>query len=195
MGNFDSTISQRGGTMHVVFAVDGRPLRFCDALASLQSNVVFRDYLTGVLAGAPFAAFRWETPSLSQTTLERPFECVLIDAPDLERPPDAATFASHFTASDCPEVVSFDNLSRTATLIVPRGLGDLCAYSHLARFLRSAPAAQIDALWRCVGEAASRRVSPRRQWLSTAGAGVAWLHVRIDDVPKYYLHRSYAVGM
>ncbi len=28
-------------------------------------------------------------------------------------------------------------------------------------------------------------------WLSTAGAGVSWLHVRLDDRPKYYGHGPY----
>lgn len=27
--------------------------------------------------------------------------------------------------------------------------------------------------------------------LSTAGAGVRWLHVRVDDRPKYYHYRPY----
>ena len=26
----------------------------------------------------------------------------------------------------------------------------------------------------------------RSVWLSTSGMGVSWLHVRIDQVPKYY---------
>jgi hypothetical protein len=30
-----------------------------------------------------------------------------------------------------------------------------------------------------------------RVWLSTAGAGVPWLHVRLDDAPKYYGHAAY----
>jgi hypothetical protein len=38
-----------------------------------------------------------------------------------------------------------------------------------------------------------RRMSAKPVWLSTAGAGVSWLHVRLDDQPKYYgfaLYRS-----
>jgi hypothetical protein len=38
------------------------------------------------------------------------------------------------------------------------------------------------------------RVSTTPVWLSTAGAGVAWLHVRLDDRPKYYSHRPYTDG-
>ena len=28
-------------------------------------------------------------------------------------------------------------------------------------------------------------------WVSTAGAGVSWLHVRLDDRPKYYGYQPY----
>jgi hypothetical protein len=191
--NFDSAIIWHGRTMRVVVALDGRPLRFGDALACLRSESVFRDYLTGLLAAVPFTAFRWESPPVSQSMLTRPFEFVLIDAPYLEREPDPATFAKYFVANDGPSVVAIDNIAKTATLVVPRELGQRDAYAHFAGFLRSAPTAQIHALWQCLGEAAMRRLSTRPQWLSTAGAGVAWLHVRIDDTPKYYLHQPYTL--
>ena len=38
------------------------------------------------------------------------------------------------------------------------------------------------------------RVGARPIWLSTAGHGVAWLHVRLDSRPKYYLHAPYREG-
>jgi len=28
-------------------------------------------------------------------------------------------------------------------------------------------------------------------WASTSGAGVAWLHIRFDTRPKYYIHLPY----
>jgi hypothetical protein len=37
----------------------------------------------------------------------------------------------------------------------------------------------------------SRRVNMKPVWLSTAGAGVPWLHVRLDDRPKYCCFRPY----
>lgn len=49
-------------------------------------------------------------------------------------------------------------------------------------------------LWRCVAETMLRRLSGRPLWLSTAGAGVAWLHVRVDPVPKYYAYPPYRVA-
>jgi len=39
----------------------------------------------------------------------------------------------------------------------------------------------------------TRRLSSRPVWLSTAGGGVSWLHVRLDDRPKYYHHAAYRV--
>ena len=37
----------------------------------------------------------------------------------------------------------------------------------------------------------SQTVNDKPTWLSTAGMGVAWLHVRLDQRPKYYAHRPY----
>src|SRR2546421_5679118 len=38
---------------------------------------------------------------------------------------------------------------------------------------------QRHALWEAVGAAMERRLSAKPVWLSTAGAGVSWLHVRL----------------
>ena len=40
-------------------------------------------------------------------------------------------------------------------------------------------------------DAVAARLSDRPLWLSTSGAGVAWLHVRLDDRPKYIQHAPY----
>ncbi len=37
------------------------------------------------------------------------------------------------------------------------------------------------------------RLNSKPVWLSTAGAGVSWLHVRLDDKPKYYGHAPYRI--
>jgi len=167
-------------------ATPAGPLRFAEALSLLADDARFRAALTQRLADAPFAAFRWETPALSTTTLGRPFEYVLIDDPHLVRRPDPRAFAAHFEGDHRDALVAgIPNLTGTSTLIVPRGIADDAVYPHLAAFVRGAPSAQTDALWRCVADAVLRTLPPKPLWLSTAGAGVPWLHVRIDPIPKY----------
>ena len=89
------------------------------------------------------------------------------------------------------EVVTFANLGRDAILVVPCPVAEFSAYGHLAAFVRFAPEQQRHALWKSVGAAMAGRVGAKPVWLSTAGAGVSWLHVRLDDRPKYYGFGSY----
>jgi hypothetical protein len=146
----------------------------------------FRSWFNDVLAAAPFAAFRWETRPVSIATVNDPFEFVLLDNPDLAREPEPEAFAERFRRGTEAEVLAFPNLGGDAIMVVPRPLGPRSAYGHLAAFVRGAPEAQRAALWQAVGEAMAQRLGSEPVWLSTAGAGVSWLHVRLDDRPKYY---------
>jgi len=166
-------------------AFDSRPATFAQIIRAWQSESGFRSLFNNLLAGAPYEAFRWETPPITAETVSRPFEFVVLDSPGLVRPPDPEAFAAHFAGANAA-AVSFSNLGSDAVLVVPCQLGDLSAYGHLAAFARRAPELQRHALWQTVGDAMARRVSAEPVWLSTAGAGVSWLHVRLDDRPKYY---------
>src|SRR5262245_19295232 len=176
--------------MRLSFANDSHPTGFADVIRALRSDAEFRAMLNGLLADAPFAAFRWETPAVTSATVARPFECVLLDSPELERKPDRDGFAEHF-ASSKEDVISFANLGRDAILVVPCPLAGPAAYGHLASFVRLAPERQRDALWRSVGDVVDWRLGTKPVWLSTAGAGISWLHVRLDDRPKYYAYGPY----
>jgi hypothetical protein len=175
------------------FAVErnAKPVSFAEALRAWQTDTAFREWFNALLADAPFSAFRWETPGVTSATANRPFEFVLLDEPSLARRPDAQAFAEHFRAKPQATVIDFANLRGDAVLVVPCPASAPTAYGHLAAFVRESPAEQRDALWRAVGEALSRRLGTKPVWLSTAGAGVAWLHVRLDDRPKYYGHEPY----
>ncbi len=151
----------------------------------------FRSWFNDVLAAAPFAAFRWETRPVSTATVNDPLEFVLLDNPHLAREPDPEAFAERFRRGTEAEVLAFPNLGGDAIMVVPRPLGPRSAYGHLAAFVRGAPEAQRAALWQAVGEAMAERLGSEPVWLSTAGAGVSWLHVRLDDRPKYYGFASY----
>lgn len=170
-----------------------RPLTFADVLDLWQRNEEFRSFYTRLLTDSPFAAFRWETPALSNSTIDRPFQFVLLDYPRVvSRPADAKAFEPYFTFDDTDEgIVSFGNLSGDATLVVPSPRSNPNVYGHLAAFIRGAPPAQVDALWRVVGTCLASRIGNTSLWLSTAGGGVAWLHVRLDSHPKYYGYSPY----
>lgn len=164
-----------------------------DVLTALAGDAAFRGWFNDLLADVPFAAFRWETPGVTSATAARPFEFVVLDAPHLARDPDPGAFAEHFRKEPGAEAVTFANLSGDSILVVPTPVAERAAYGHLAAFVRGAPAPQRDAVWKLVAETVLRRLGAGPVWLSTAGAGVPWLHVRLDDRPKYYGHAPYKV--
>jgi hypothetical protein len=176
--------------LRMVFALDARPATFADVFRAWRDDAGFRSLFNASLADTPFAAFRWETPAVTAATASRPFECVLLDNPGLARPPEPEAFTEHFSGVN-ESVVSFSNLSGDAILVVPCPMAEPSTYGHLAAFVRFAPEQQQHALWQSVGEAVARRVGAKPVWLSTAGAGVSWLHVRLDDRPKYYGYVPY----
>lgn len=178
-----------GGLRYAV-DLDARPATTVDVLRGWQQDAGFRALFNALLAGAPFTAFRWETPAVTTATLERPFEFVVLDWPELARRSDPEAFAEHFVRAEA-SVVVFPNLGGDAILVAPCPAGDELAYGHVAAFVRLAPKQQQGALWQSVGAAMARRVSSKPVWLSTAGDGVAWLHVRLDDRPKYYAFGPY----
>jgi hypothetical protein len=164
-----------------------------EAIELWQSSPDFRSFFNRMLAEVPFSAFRWEMPALSLENVDRRFECAVLDSPGLAREPEAEAFAEHFAseAVQASSVISFANLSGDALLIVPCPIAEPTAYGHLAAFVRSDPIAQQHELWRLVGETMSSNLGDDPRWLSTAGAGVSWLHVRIDNRPKYYGYAPY----
>lgn len=183
-----------GKGRHVRLRRGDAPASWRQVLNGWYKDEPFRTYFLGLLADTPFAAFRWETPAITNATVDQAFEFVMLDAPGLDRPPDPAAFAGQFrTKAGEASVVSFANLGGDAVLVVPRPEGPEAAYAHLAAFVRQAPERQRHELWRAVAVAMKGRLGGDPVWLSTAGAGVPWLHVRLDDRPKYYAHRPYAM--
>ncbi|NBB94088.1 MAG: hypothetical protein GVY32_13065 [Gammaproteobacteria bacterium] len=165
------------------------PLSWRDVLAGWRETPALAEAFGAALAELPFAAFRWETPAMTGHRLDTVFECVAVDDPSLDVAPDPSPFSEHLR--DDRSVVRFPNLGGDAVMVVPCRRSREAAYSHVAAFCRHAPGDQQQALWREVAEAMIERLGDRPVWLNTAGAGVAWLHVRLDDRPKYYAHAPY----
>ena len=186
----EELLSGRGRRLAV--EQDSRPAAFEAVIDAWRHDSGFRSLFNSLLADTPFAAFRWETPPVTSTTVSRPFEFVLLDSPELLLPPNPEVFSGHFiNAAKEKHVVTFLNLGGDALLVVPCPLVEPSAYGHLGAFVRQAPEEQRHALWQAIGETMTRRVGARPVWLNTAGGGVPWLHVRLDDKPKYYVYRPY----
>ena len=177
----------------------GAPLTWAAAIDALADGTL-GPYLDALLVGSPHvgSAFFWETPPLTAATAATTqFEFVTVPG-SLDGTADRGPFSSHFAA--CPAgdgpVISFANLGGDATLVVPCAASGVpeATYAHFAAFTRGAPAGQRLALWRQLGAVVTEVLSERGDaplWVSTAGGGVAWLHVRLDSAPKYYTHRPY----
>ncbi|XP_057306398.1 uncharacterized protein LOC130644705 isoform X1 [Hydractinia symbiolongicarpus] len=175
-------------------------LMYRDVLRLMEHNKTFRKFLTNIFKALPLTAYVWEVVPVTDTeAASTPFQFVITESNSLNRmTKDSQTFASHFKRSTNPYVTSFLNLGRDAKLVAPLPATKLlimeCDYSHIGKFMTDAPDEQIDALWIEVAKAMSERLSDSPKmplWLSTAGHGVAWLHVRIDITPKYYSHTPY----
>lgn len=152
-----------------------------DVVHALRDDPAFRMSFAERLRAVPYEAWFWECIRVS----DGPFECIALDAPELARQTaDPSAFAEHLVAP----INTFRSLGGDAVLIAPSTTG---RYAHLATFLRSAPADQIDAFFAAIGEAIAQWSGPRPPWVSTAGLGVPWLHARLDSRPKYFRHAPY----
>ena len=191
MWSHSSTDTDSGdGQIFSIYA-DGAIATYNAVVTALVEEEKFRSYFIDLLARVPYTAFRWETPPLTATTTDQPFEFVVLSSPGLDLSADRSPFEDLFVQLEPGGVGSFPNLGGDATLIVPAPVDASSSYGHLGAFLRSAPSAQLHAFWILVGQAVRRRTGVRPLWLNTAGGGVSWLHLRLDDQPKYYVHVPY----
>ncbi len=183
----------KGHVMRFRLFRDGGPLSWSDVVDRWQNDQSFRCFFISILVNAPFPAYFWETPPVTNATINREFEFVLVDTQHLAGVrTDQQAFANHFaSAQPGASVIEFSNLGGDATLVVPCPRGPLSAYSQLSAFARRAPDEQQHQLWIMVGAALERRLGARPVWLSTSGLGIYWLHIRLDSAPKYYTHDPY----
>ena len=190
---FASRSQQLSGGRVIKFAIekDSSPTSYAEVIHQWQNNSDFRAFFIDLLLKSPFPAFRWETPPVTIATADQPFEFVLIDSPEISLDPDPAAFAEHFEKTGPGGVVEFPNLGGDAILIAPCPDDSQSDYGHLAAYLRNSHVPQQHLLWELVGVEMQRRISSKPVWLNTAGGGVAWLHVRLDDRPKYYGYAPY----
>jgi hypothetical protein len=162
----------------------------------LGKNPNCRQGLTTALQTSSYPAYFFETKGMTRlSSRQNAFEFVLVDAPPLksfaESNASPQAFAQHLISCQ-GAACSFLNLGGDAVLVAPQQGSDYVSYSHLAAFVRRAPPAQVDELWRLVAFEYGKMGDGPPVWLSTDGTGVPWLHVRLDSRPKYYSYRPFA---
>lgn len=186
------TVPGRDDVKRLTVTRDETPLSFAQVLALWREDSAFVEQFCDVLSESTFEAYFLELPKLSQSQLDEPFECVLVNAPMLQlQSQDDGAFADPFAERGKALAIGFDNLGGDAFLVVPTPTSPHADYTHLASFCRTAPFAQQRALWRLVSISVDERLSDRPLWLSTSGLGVSFLHVRVDKRPKYITFEPY----
>ncbi|KLL05057.1 MAG: hypothetical protein MRERV_6c038 [Mycoplasmataceae bacterium RV_VA103A] len=159
-------------------------------------------------ANDKFPAYFWECPPVSKNTLDKPFEFVVTKSEALNNiSQDFSAFIPHLTPN--ARVRNIEKLLATsfpndrqpsdAILVVPtlkRQVEDstkMLDYKNITQFTKNAPKEQQQELWKEVAEKLSEELakSDRPRWLSTHGTGVPYLHVRIDEKPRYYSFEEY----
>ena len=181
------------GMVHRIrFEWVGSALTFEDALALMKWNVTFLDFLTSLLTNCEMDGFVWELPPVSASTLNRPFEFVLIDTGQpYHRAADPSDFEVHLKPlAGREEIAKFKNLSGDAILVVPSVI-DGADYRDFLHFLQTAETSHIQGLWKALAGAVTEALTEQPLWISVSGAGVAWLHIRLDTQPKYYLFSAF----
>ncbi|MAP93797.1 MAG: hypothetical protein CMK07_02495 [Ponticaulis sp.] len=194
-GDFSAEIDvhDNGALQHFGLEWVGRQMTFGEAVAMWKWNAVFTQFCGALIRNSGLKGFVWECPPVTKATLERPFEFVLIDTgTPYHARPDADVFSDHFkSANNGPEMAVFPNLGGDALLIAPAPKDDASDYRDLNHFLSNASDEERAAFWKAVSDAMDATISDNPVWLSVAGAGEAWLHVRLDSRPKYYQHTPY----
>jgi dihydroneopterin aldolase len=100
---------------------------------------------------------------------------------------------------DEKQTISFPNLEKDGILVIPRkkwsqDLKEFLDYKNLSQFTKNAPEEQQQEFWKKVANKLAEELeknpnAPR--WLNASGLGVKYLHIRIDEKPKYYNHDEY----
>ena len=156
-----------------------------------------KQFINVLANGNNFKDYFFECPPISQDLLSKKlFEFVIKNADSEldDRKVDKEAFAEYFNPNTAS--VTFLNLGKDSKLVAPNPLDkeNLKSYGHLAIFVRNGASEQVEEFWKNSAKIFLEEVQARGSkpvWLSTAGQGIAWLHLRMDSRPKYYQTQEY----
>ena len=186
--NHRNTLVDDGITLFRIYE-DETLLTHRDVFRLWQEDAEFARYYAYTITSACYSGYCWETPPITSDVIDCEHEFVVIDSithTGLNQ--NWAPFAEHFRKGEL--VTAFLNLGKTGTMIAPTPDSSFDGAS-IASFLRTASTDRVVALWALVGREMTSKVNQVPIWLSTAGLGVSWLHVRLDPRPKYYRYLPY----
>lgn len=171
------------------FRTETGTVSFGDFFVGLHQSSSVREALLDAWAHTPFLGFFWELPPLTLEVRSLPFECALIEAPELHgRRASSAAFSRQLDPALAASV--FPNLGKDAILVAP-SFEPAPACGHLGDFARHAPRAQCHAVLAILAQVVIDSCTKSPLWVNTSGSGVPWLHFRLDSYPKYYQCHRY----
>ena len=188
MSTYTLTPSRPGSNIYY-FKAAGVPVSIFEFLQGAASATFLKNYIQ-CINRLGLEEFYWEHPAITADALDSPYRVAIVSAPNLKAIGyNPKPFSTYFTEADA--IATFFNRRKDALLLAPRPKtvpGGLRDYATLARFLRHAdePTAvnflkKVFATWHTQLTQGSDYI-----YLSTHGLGVHWLHVRLDQRPKYY---------
>lgn len=176
------------------FAQDGHPITFHQTLTLWTESPTFRKFYWQPLIANGGNGCLWEHPRLTEASANEPYECVITRTEGFARfAASPNRFRSKMNLDS--NVSSFPNLGGDALLIIPNEPDENTDVNcrDLIAFCRTAPEEWLHEFWEWVGVEALGALADNspRQFLSTHGFGVLWLHVRLEERAKYYKHQAY----
>ena len=185
-----NVLVDKGVRLFRLFA-DERLLTNEDVFRLWQEDATFALFYSKTILKAGYEGFCWEMPPVTSSSLKVDHEYVVVESASHRNiQANPAPFNEHFRGGVL--TVAFPNLGKNGVMIAPAP-GDHIDGGSISSFLRSASRDRVVDLWAVVGREVNRRVSDVPLWVSTAGLGVSWLHVRLDSRPKYYRYNPYRI--
>jgi hypothetical protein len=189
--HFES-INLNSNTIKYTALLENATLSMKEAFTLLYKDSNFALKLSKTLENCKFISFFFEMPPLDSSNIDKPFEFVIINSPQLaNKQANPSSFLEYMIKGK--KVVSFENVNKDAILIIPCKTKDL-NFVDMKRFLVNANKKHIISFWKVIGKKVLEVLKDshfQKIWCSTSGLGVSWLHFRIDSIPKYYKYLPY----
>jgi len=177
--------------------INNKWLNWSDIFVLANSNDNFVSTLVQILQSNPFAEYYLEFKPTSFDDMKSTiFEFVIIKTSGFALEADMKKFGEKKLNTNSNFIQIFPNPSKNAVLICPcyNHNYPINSYINIGKFMSSANFQQKNIIIKSAFETyyyELNKLTNKKLWLSTHGKGVAWLHIRIDQSPKYISWNQY----